>query len=615
MKKDKGYLKVKIETIGWAFSLAWKFDKKMLLFWYGLSISLAILPAIALEFNREVIFQISTFLSNGSGSFQLVVPKIIILGIILTAIGLSARVNADLIYMMMYDKYYFGMEEMMMESVQRIDMKYLLNKDVKDEYLAVVNREGSLTDFMSSLCTIASKTAGICSLLVVAYSTSKVIFFVSLAYIIGIIILNASFVEKIRLDAFKIRNDERMASYYEGIPQSPSIAKEIRIFETKDEILKGWERSFEAIFNFDKERSFAIELRTFVSSIGFYIFMIIMIVYSIYNVANRKITPDIFIMIYALCINIFTTVSGIAKGFMSADYGLMWLERQHSFFKVAPVNDPRDELNKLNTPLDEEIVFEAKNLNFGYNESQIVLNNISFKIKKGEVIALVGYNGSGKSTLVKLLLGLYKPITGELHFCGRPYSEYKQSFIRNFIGVFFQDFYLFHASLRENIGFGDLSNIQNDDKIYDALGKGGAEKVLKKLKNGLNQLIGRQVYSTGAELSGGEKQRIAVSRAHMSDKDIMIFDEPAAMIDSIAEMEQFFNIRKKLNGRTAILVSHRVGFARLADRIIVLNNGRVEEDGSHDELMQKNGVYADFFNQQAHWYDKNSKSKEVLINE
>ncbi|HEX2946270.1 MAG TPA: hypothetical protein VHT96_09990 [Clostridia bacterium] len=122
-------LKTKFETIGWAFSLAWRFDKKMLLVWVGLSIGLAVLPAVALGLNRDVIAGISKFLSDGAGTFEAVTSRIVILGLVLTAIGLSARVNQDLVYMMMYDKYYFGMEEMMMDSVQRIEMKHLLNNN------------------------------------------------------------------------------------------------------------------------------------------------------------------------------------------------------------------------------------------------------------------------------------------------------------------------------------------------------------------------------------------------------------------------------------------------------------------------------------------------------
>ena len=133
--------------------------------------------------------------------------------------------------------------------------------------------------------------------------------------------------------------------------------------------------------------------------------------------------------------------------------------------------------------------------------------------------------------------------------------------------------------------------------------KGGADKLLSKLPKGLEQWLLRTVKKDGAMLSGGEKQRVAVSRAYMSDKEVLIFDEPAAALDPIAEMKQFQAIREKIEGRTAILISHRVGFARLADRILVLDQGRLAESGTHEELMMHNGVYAKFFHEQAQWYE------------
>jgi len=147
-----------------------------------------------------------------------------------------------------------------------------------------------------------------------------------------------------------------------------------------------------------------------------------------------------------------------------------------------------------------------------------------------------------------------------------------------------------------------LKNIGNIDRIQIAMQKGGADKLPERFPKGLEQWLLRNVIKDGAMLSGGEKQRVAVSRAHMSDKEILIFDEPAAALDPIAEMKQFHTIREKIEGRTAILISHRVGFARLADRIIVLDGGRLVENGTHDELMALNGIYASFFKEQAQWY-------------
>ena len=176
--------------------------------------------------------------------------------------------------------------------------------------------------------------------------------------------------------------------------------------------------------------------------------------------------------------------------------------------------------------------------------------------------------------------------------------------------MFFQDFYIFHATLRENVGFGDIKSLAQIRRIKLAMEKGGADKLPDRFPKGMEQWLLRDVIKDGAMLSGGEKQRVAVSRAHMSDKEILIFDEPAAALDPIAEMKQFYAIREKIEGRTAVLISHRVGFARLADRILVLDAGHLVENGSHDSLMQKNGIYAGFFREQAQWYETEETADE-----
>ena len=169
--------------------------------------------------------------------------------------------------------------------------------------------------------------------------------------------------------------------------------------------------------------------------------------------------------------------------------------------------------------------------------------------------------------------------------------------------MFFQDFALFHASLRENVGYGDLKNIENREKITEALRKGGGMKLLERLPEGMETWLLKKVKKGSVNLSGGEQQKVAVSRAHMSDKDVLIFDEPASALDPIAEMEQFSAIQEKIQGRTVILISHRVGFARLADRIFVMDQGKLAEVGTHEELMEKQGIYLEFFQSQAEWYD------------
>lgn len=596
----------RMKALTWGIKLAWRINWTMLLGWTVLSVALAVLPAVALNYNRSILAALSSFLTTGVGQFSDVVPDIIILGVILTISGLSSRLSDDLLYMMMFDSYYLGLEEVMMESAQRIDSTELTKKQTGDDFFAAISRCGSLTDLTSSGCSLLAKFVSIVSLLAVAFTVSKLIFLITVIYIFLVLWLNHAFADKVRVVWKELREDLRRADYFEKLSRNGDTAKEVRIFGSAGQIKKDWEGAYHKVEKTELRRALGTSELSFLSGVGFYIFMAAIVAYSVFQVAGGGMSPAVLLMIYTLCISLAAAVSSVPASYQRIDYGLYGLDIQRRFFELTPAVDPEEEAKKADTPLDEETCFEAENLCFSYRDEIPVLNGLNFKIKKGETIALVGSNGSGKTTLVKLLLGLYRPTSGTIKFMGRRHEEYQKSFITQHIGAFFQDFYLFHLTLGENVGMGDVNNIDDKAMILKAIQNGGAETVLKKMKKGLSQILRRNVYKDGAELSGGESQRVAVSRAHMSAKPVLVFDEPASMLDPIAEMEQFFHIKQKLGGHTSILISHRIGFARLADRILVLDKGQIVEDGSHDELMMKDGIYANLFRQQAQWYDTTS---------
>jgi ATP-binding cassette subfamily B protein len=599
----------KLRTIVWGFKTAWKINKRDMLLWYGLSALLAILPAIALIFNKQSLSVISGFLSGGGYTFNDVVRPIISLGLLMVAIGLSNRVNADLITMMLNDSYFTGMYLLLMENTQKIDMTDLLKKDVNDAWSYSYLYAGSLLDFVSGACLIVAKFVSIISLLVVAFGTSKLIFAISLVYVVGIFFLSMSFTEKTRYTIQEDFQEERLIEYYEKVAENHGMAKETRVYENTEEIVKQWQKPFLRGQKRQRYRRFQGELRDFIGGAGFYIFLIITVGISILGVADGTTTPDVFLVLFTLCINLYNTITGTARGIYSFDLGLDGLDKQRNFFEIAPMHDPADDVGKADTPAEENTVFEVEDLKFSYADKPTI-KGISFKVNKGEIVALVGANGSGKSTLVKLLLNMYKPDSGTIKFFGRTYGEYKRDFLRSKIGAFFQDFYIFHSSLRENVGVGAVEDMDNEAKIREAMRRGQAEKIAEQLPNKLDTLLLKFMDKSGYELSGGEKQRVASARTHMSNRDVLIFDEPASMLDPIAEMEQFNNIREMLDGRTAILISHRVGFARMASKVIMLNDGEIAETGTHDELMAQDGLYARFFNEQAQWYDTKGGAAE-----
>jgi len=597
MEKEKPKVN-RLKAILWGFKVAWSIDKFSMLLWFALCGALAILPAVALIFNKQTLSILSGFLSGGAYRYSDVVKPIISLGLLMIAIGLSSLVKGQFVRMMMYDSYFGGMYEYIMEHIQHIEMTELLKKEVNDNWHSAWLEGNSLWAFIEGICFIFAKIIGIAALLITAFMMSKLIFAISTVYIVVIFIISYMFAGQTRYNQTEDYQDERIIEYYEKISENHGRAKETRIFENTDEIVAQWRKPYDRIQKrwFKREKS-AI-LRDFISGLGFYLFLIITVGISVNSVARGTMTPDIFLVIFTLCLNLYNTITGTAMYIVRLDFGLISLDKQRRFFElVKPAGQ-----GAANAPDDAGTVFEVSGLTFAYADKPAI-KGISFTVNKGEVVALVGANGSGKSTLVKLLLNMYKPSGGSVKLFGREFDEYNGDFLRSKIGVFFQDYHIFHSSLRENVGVGAIEDMNDEDKIQEAIKRGGAEKLVAKLPQGADTLLRKFMDPSGTELSGGEKQRVASSRTHMSNREVLIFDEPASMLDPIAEMEQYGNIQQMLDGRTAILISHRVGFARMADKIIMLDDGEIAETGKHDDLMANNGKYAHFFSEQAQWYD------------
>jgi len=587
-------------TMCWAIKTGLKINPRIFIFWGILSTALAILPAVALHFNRQAVSVISGFLATGQGEFRDVLPSIIALGSILIIVGLSRRITGNFLYFIMFDAYYHGLQEYLMDVIRHVEIKTLMRKEYQDDYYYAANRCGSLADFMSSGTVFISKLAGAVSLLVVAITVSGVVFWVAFCYVTLFILWNILMANKLRWDAISRGKVARLSGHYEGATMSPGVAKELRIYDLAKDTAAKWEAAYNELYKYEIKFSIWRNVDSFISSVSFYMFMVGMLAYSIFRVADGGMTVDVFLMLYIMGQNISALIQEMTFSVRETYRGLHILAIQKRFINSVPKMEK--DWQEGFEPEDTDIVFAAKDLSFSYDDKREVLHNLNFIIKRGETIALVGVNGSGKTTLVKILVGLFAPTKGELKFCGKEYDPKTRGAIIQRIGMFFQNFCIFHASLRENIGFGDLRNLANDEKIHLAMEKGGANKFPGKSPKGLEQWLLRDVKQDGTMLSGGEKQRVAVSRAHMSDKEVLIFDEPAAALDPIAEMKQFHAIQEKIAGRTAILISHRVGFARLADRIMVLDNGRLVETGSHEELISGSGIYAHFYKEQAQWY-------------
>jgi ATP-binding cassette subfamily B protein len=239
-----------------------------------------------------------------------------------------------------------------------------------------------------------------------------------------------------------------------------------------------------------------------------------------------------------------------------------------------------------------------ENVSFRYpGSAKDVLSNITLRIAPGETIALVGKNGAGKTTLIKLLVGLFRPTSGVIRVDDVDVSTLSMSALRRRVGVIFQDFARLQLSMRDNVGVGWLPAREDDAAVSAAITDGGAREIVERLKDGMETPLGRAFG--GDDLSGGQWQRVALARAFMRKSRILVLDEPTAAMDAEGEHEIFQRFRDLKKDRTAILITHRFGTVRMADRIVVIDGGRIVEDGTHDALMAVGGLYARMFSLQA----------------
>lgn len=306
----------------------------------------------------------------------------------------------------------------------------------------------------------------------------------------------------------------------------------------------------------------------------------------------------------------FSRLQGLLQGIVSRFSRIaetsLYLQDLFDFLELRPLMNKHalpgstDRGRAIPRPIQQGFVFE--NVGFKYPETdQWALRNLSFTLHPGEKLALVGENGAGKTTLVKLLAHLYEPSEGRILLDGVDLCDYDPEDLRREIGIIFQDYVRFMFTAGDNIGIGNVSDLLNKSRVEDSAHKSLADSVIDHLPKKYDQMLGKR-FAGGVDLSGGQWQKVALARAYMRDAQLIILDEPTAALDARAEHEVFVRFAELMKGKAAVLISHRFSTVRMADRILFLEHGQLQEIGSHEELLAQGGKYAELFRLQAKGY-------------
>ncbi len=394
--------------------------------------------------------------------------------------------------------------------------------------------------------------------------------------------------------------ERRELDYLRYVGASDETAKEVKIFGLSGFLIDRF-RSLSTEF-FQKNKALAISragwgvLLTALGTAGYYgayLWIVARAVSGQISLGDLTFLAGSFRQVRA-------SLEGILLQFSSLTQEAIYLQDLFDYFAIKPLIHSPKTVRPFPNPIRQGFVFE--NVGFKYtNSERWALRNLSFTLEAGEKLALVGENGAGKTTLVKLLARLYDPAEGRILLDGHDLREYDLEELRRNIGVIFQDYTRFKMSAGINIAVGDIDQRTNQPRIETSAQRSLADTVIAKLSGGYDQQLGRS-FGKGVELSGGEWQKVALGRAYMRDAQLIILDEPTAALDARAEYEVFQRFGQLTEGKSSVIISHRFSTVRMADRILVLENGTLLEIGSHYELLEKDGRYAELFGLQARGY-------------
>lgn len=565
-----------------------------------------ILPAIAIVFSKNIANDLSAIMANHKllvDLYPLVEANVVIWVVLLVVAYLLAPISTAIQGIMNDRLSGYLTLKMMYKTSEFEGIEYFESPTYHDQ-LEIIRRELAWrpVNLLVFLVNDLRNLVAIISVMTLIYTFIPYLVIILVASMLPQAIASMQ-LQRSAFEAIVERSpNSRRLQYFANVMLNVEYAKEVRLFNLQSFFI----RQYRTIFHSVHLALSKVRLKQAVISGILSILGVCGVGISFYVVVQRSIYGSASIGELILFLQSITYAQQGMTEFVQetallADT-IMYMETLVAFLSI-PKSDlhPKIERDSGSHEQVKEQLLVMDDVSFTYPNGQCALLNVSVAIHEEEMVAIVGENGAGKSTLVKLITQLYQPSSGRLYFKGKRAQDVPIELYREHFSTVFQDFAKFHVSLRDNIRMGRIGESVTDERLREIIQLSGLEDVIESTPDGLDVILGRE-FDGGIELSGGQWQRVAIARAFLRDAPIVLLDEPSAALDARAEYDLFSRLRRLAAGKTVLFITHRLASVTMADRVIVLREGRVLDVGSHEELMGRSSYYAEMFHLQAERY-------------
>ena len=496
------------------------------------------------------------------------------------------------------DELKFYIDAVMMDKTSRMDLSFFDSAKMEDKVRHARSNFTTMMNMSWLVFDIISAFINVVATLVIVCTYKWWLGLVTLVLLIPFMLYNKKRTErKLQMEKEQLR-DNRKKDYYRDVFFNDNIQFEVKLNNIGSYFIGKYKETWQKLYKINKDEVVKHNIINTLIMIANISSEFLMLTLSVFDVVNKHIgIGDLqynLSMVSRLRTQVQLLINNVNK-FLNDNTRIIELQE---FMDIKPEVEKSGILKPSNNPK-----IEFCNVSFRYpNSEQYVLKDCSFTIEPHEKVGLIGLNGAGKSTIIKLMFRFYDPEEGCIKLDGVDLKEYDIYAVRKVFGVLFQDYVTYCLPLREIIALSDFDERLNDEKLKKACDISGASEVIKDWENGFDSVLGRNYADDGKDLSGGQWQLVGLARAYFKDSEYMILDEPSAALDPISEDRIFEQLYHLSEGKSSVTISHRLSNTTLADKILVIGDGHIIEQGSHFKLLKQNGKYAELFNLQASKY-------------